>query len=84
MTDLHIHHTRLTPQMRSVLERMARAGHPPLHTRSPPEARIAYQAGADVMEVPKAALARVEDLLIPSRDGAQLPARRRAAEGWAT
>lgn len=75
MTDLHIHHTRLTPQMRSVLERMARAGHPPLHTRTPQEARIAYQAGADVLEVPKAALARVEDLQIPTRDGAQLPAR---------
>ena len=75
MTDLHIHHTRLTPQMRSVLERMARAGHPPLHTRTPQEARIAYQAGADVLEVPKAALAWVEDLQIPTRDGAQLPAR---------
>lgn len=61
--------------MRSVLERMARAGHPPLHTRTPQEARIAYQAGADVLEVPKAALARVEDLQIPTRDGAMLPAR---------
>jgi acetyl esterase len=75
LTDLHIHHTRLTPQMRSVLERMARAGHPPLHTRSPQEARAAYQAGADVLEVPKAALARVEDLHIPARDGHALPAR---------
>ena len=61
--------------MRSVLERMARAGHPPLHTRSPQEARAAYQAGADVLEVPKAALARVEDLHIPARDGHALPAR---------
>ena len=61
--------------MRSVLERMARAGHPPLHTRSPQDARLAYQAGADVLEVPKAALARVEDLQIPARDGHALPAR---------
>ena len=61
--------------MRSVLERMARAGHPPLHTRSPEDARRAYQAGADVLEVPKAALARVEDLHIPARDGHALPAR---------
>ena len=75
MTNLHIHHTRLTPQMRSVLERMARAGHPPLHTRTPQEARIAYQAGADVLEVPKAVLARVEDLHISARDGHALPAR---------
>src|SRR5690606_7328267 len=61
--------------MRNVLERMARAGHAPLHTRSPPDARAAYQAGADVLEVPKAALARVEDLQIPARDGHVLPAR---------
>ena len=79
MTDLHLHHTRLTPQMRSVLQRMARAGHPPLHTRSPQDARAAYQAGADVLEVPKAALARVEDLHLPARDGHALPARLYAA-----
>ena len=79
MTDLHLHHTRLTPQMRSVLQRMARAGHPPLHTRSPQDARAAYQAGADVLEVPKAALARVEDLHIPARDGHALPGRLYAA-----
>ena len=61
--------------MRSVLERMARAGHAPLHTRSPQDARVAYEAGAGVLEVPKAALARVEDLRIPARDGHALPAR---------
>ena len=44
MTDLHIHHTRLTPQMRGVLQGMARAGHPPLHTRTPEDARKAYEA----------------------------------------
>ena len=61
--------------MRSVLERMARAGHAPLHTRTPQEARVAYQAGADVLEVPKAVLTRVEDFDIPARDGHALPAR---------
>ena len=61
--------------MRSVLERMARAGHPPLHTRSPQDARTAYQAGADVLEIPKATLARVENLHIPARDGHAIPAR---------
>ena len=61
--------------MRSVLLGMARAGHAPLHTRSPQDARIAYQAGADVLEVPKATLPRVEDFHIPARDGAALPAR---------
>lgn len=75
MTDLHIHHTRLTPQMRGVLQGMARAGHPPLHTRTPEEARKAYEAGAGVLEVPKAALPRVEDFHIPARDGYRMPAR---------
>lgn len=75
MTDLSLHAHRLTPQMRSVLERMARAGHPPLYTRTPQDARKAYAAGADVLEVPKAALPRVEDFTIPARDGHALPVR---------
>ena len=61
--------------MRSVLERIARAGQPPLHTLSPAYARLAYEVGAGVLEVPKASLARVEDLRIPTRDGQTLPAR---------
>lgn len=68
-------HARLTPQMRSVTERMVRAGRPPLHTLTPVQARAAYELGAGVLEVPKAVLARVEDLHIPARDGARLPAR---------
>ena len=61
--------------MRSVLDRMARAGHPPLHTLSPQHARVAYEAGAGVLEVPKVTLAGVEGLLSPARDGHALPAR---------
>lgn len=61
--------------MRGVLERMARAGQPPLHTLSPAQARLAYEIGSGVLDVPKAALARVEDLRIPTRDGQALPAR---------
>lgn len=75
MSGLNLHRTRLTPQMRSVIERMARAGHPPLHTRSPQDARAAYEAGAGVLELPKVTLARVQDLSIPARDGHELPAR---------
>ena len=61
--------------MRSVLERMARAGQPPLHTLTPAQARVAYEIGSGVLEVPKAPLPRVEDFHIPTRDGAELPAR---------
>ena len=61
--------------MQGVLDRMERAGRPPLHTLSPEQARAAYAAGAGVLELPKAALPRVEDLHIPARDGHALPAR---------
>jgi acetyl esterase len=65
----------LTPAMRSVIDRMARAGHPPLHTLPPLEAKAAYAKGCDVLEVPRAPLARVQDVLVPARDGAHLHAR---------
>lgn len=73
--ELHLHRTRLTKAMYSVLERMHRAGGPPLHTLTPDQARAAYEVGAGVLEVPKAPLARVEDFSIPARDGYALPAR---------
>lgn len=61
--------------MRDVLRRMARAARTPFHHLTPAQARAAYEAGAGVLEVPKAALARVEELQIPARDGTALPAR---------
>lgn len=67
--------TLLTPTMRGVLDRIARAGHPPLHTLSPAQAKAAYEAGAGVLELPSQALARVEDLRIPTRDGVGVAAR---------
>lgn len=69
----------LTPQMRAVLSGMARAARPALHTLTPEAARAAYEAGAGVLELNPAALARVQDLAIPARDGAMLPARLYAA-----
>jgi acetyl esterase len=65
----------LTPAMRDVLRRVARAARPPFHTLTPTQARAAYAAGADVLEIAKPALARVEDLQIPARDGHALRAR---------
>ncbi|MDF2463211.1 MAG: alpha/beta hydrolase [Ramlibacter sp.] len=66
---------QLTPAMRSVLERMNRAGYVPMYTQAPHEAKAAYEAGSGVLEVPKVPLVRVEDFEIPARDGAALPAR---------
>ncbi len=61
--------------MRLVLERIARAGQAPMHTLPPAQARAAYEAGAQILEVPRAELARVEDRHIPARDGHPMPAR---------
>jgi len=65
----------LTPAMRDVLGRMARAERPPFHTLSPLAARSAYEAGSGVLEITKPVLARVEDFSLPARDGHALPAR---------
>ena len=65
----------LTPAMRSVLERITRAGRPPLHALSPEQARAAYETGAGVLELPPHKHPRVEALLIPTRDGHTLAAR---------
>jgi acetyl esterase len=64
-----------------VIERMARAGHVPLHALSPQQARAAYAAGAGVLDIPPHKLARVEDFTIPARDGQALPARLYAPSG---
>ncbi|MBS0300587.1 MAG: alpha/beta hydrolase [Proteobacteria bacterium] len=61
--------------MRLLLERMARAPYPPLHTLSAQAAKQAYEKSAGVLEVPKPELARVHDLVITARDGAALRAR---------
>ena len=78
-------HPRLTPAMRTVLERRARVSAPPLHTLPPVQARAAYEAASGVLEVPRANLCRVEDFTVPARDGHPLPAvsaYRRAGSGW--
>lgn len=65
----------LTPVMRGVLDRMARAGHVPMHALTPAQARQVYETGAGVLDVPPHPLPRVEDLVIPTRDGHSVPAR---------
>ena len=68
----------LTTAMQGVLARMARldrSKRPHLQHLTPLEAKAAYAAGADVLEIPKQTLARVEDFTLPARDGHALPAR---------
>jgi acetyl esterase len=65
----------LTPAMTRVLERIRRAGRPPFHTLGAQAARAAYEAGAEVLDLPRAPLAVVENLTLAGR-----PARRYAVD----
>lgn len=65
----------LTPQMAGLLTRIQRAGRPPLHALTPVQARLAYEAGAEVLDLPRTPLARVQALQLPGGDGAPRPAR---------
>ncbi len=65
----------LTPAMHGVLDRMARAGQMPLHALTPVQARLAYEVGAGVLEVPAHKLHRVESFTVPARDGVEVPVR---------
>jgi acetyl esterase len=70
----------LTPAMRGVLQAMARAGRAPLHSLTPAQAKAAYAAGAQVLEVPARRMARLEDFSVPARDAYPLPVRLYAPE----
>lgn len=65
----------LTPATLKVVDSIARAGHVPMHAMSPAQAKAAYAAAANVLELPVQKLARVEDFTIPARDGHSIPAR---------
>jgi acetyl esterase len=52
----------LTPRMAELLTRIQRAKRPPFHSLTPREARIAYRMGAEILDLPRAPLARVEDV----------------------
>jgi len=61
--------------MAAVLERIRRAGRPPFHRQTPAEARAAYELGAEVLDLPRAPLARVEELTLRGGDGQPCRAR---------
>ncbi len=61
--------------MAALLHRIRRAGRPPFHTLTPVAARAAYAAGAEVLDLPRAPLARVEALTLPAADATPLAAR---------
>ena len=80
------HHHRnplalLTPTMHKVLERMHRAQKIPMHAMSPQQARAAYAAAADVLDIPPQATERVESFSVKARDGFDIPVRLYAPTG---
>jgi len=71
----------LTPTMHRVLERMHRAQRVPMHALTAPQARAAYAAAADVLDIAPPALARELDLQVSARDGYAIPVRLFAPTG---
>jgi acetyl esterase len=71
----------LTPPMRGLLDRIARARARPFHTLTPREARLAYAAAAEVLDLPRATLPVVRDVELPGGDGQPRPARLYAHRG---
>ena len=64
---MHLPTRLLTPAMSGVLDRVRRANRPPFHALTPRQARIAYEAGAEILDLPRAPLPRVEDLELGGR-----------------
>lgn len=75
MNDAATRPAEYTPTMRLLLQRMARAGHPPLYMLPAPVARMAHEKTAGILEIAPPAMARVEDLDIPTRNGGEIGAR---------
>lgn len=65
----------LAPSMRLLLQRMARAPNVPLYQLNADDAKRAYAASAEILEVRKPQLARVQTLHFSNRDGDRLAAR---------
>jgi acetyl esterase len=57
----------LTPAMSGVLDRIRRADRPPLHAMTPAQARASYEAGAEILDLPREVLPRVEALQLGGR-----------------
>ncbi|MCU0969916.1 MAG: alpha/beta hydrolase [Rubrivivax sp.] len=61
--------------MSGLLERIRRAQRTPWHAMTPQAARAAYTAAAEVLDLPRARLQRVEEIAVPGGDGGPRPAR---------
>ncbi|HEX3634974.1 MAG TPA: alpha/beta hydrolase [Paraburkholderia sp.] len=65
----------LNPKIEQVLDMIARAKRPQLHDLTPQQARASYEKSAPILEIASAPMFSVEDLQVPTRDGATIRAR---------
>jgi acetyl esterase len=61
--------------MAGLLHRIERARHTPLHALTPQQARAAYAATAEILDLPRTPLRRVLDFAVTAKDGVPLSAR---------
>ncbi|SIT39434.1 Carboxylesterase NlhH [Paraburkholderia ribeironis] len=65
----------LNPKIELVLDMIARAKRPHYHQMSAQQARASYEKSAPILEIPDAPMFTLEDLRIPTRDGATIRVR---------
>lgn len=65
----------LNPKIEQVLDMIARAKRPKLHEMTAQAARASYEKSAPILEIASAPMFAVEDLRVPTRDGATIRAR---------
>jgi len=77
MSSHHINpHSRLAPAARLLIERIERAGRPPMQALSPAQAREFYNIGGPLLDLqPAPHVDRVQNITVPVRDGHHCPAR---------
>ena len=73
----HPHHPThaLHPAMRQLMDRIHRAGHPPMQAMTPAQARAFYEAGAPLLDIAPPHIQQVRDLVLDLPLGVKLPAR---------
>lgn len=65
----------LNPKLEQVLDMIARAKRPQYHELTAQQARASYEKSAPILEIASAPMFALEDLQVPTRDGATIRAR---------
>jgi acetyl esterase len=65
----------LDPQVAQLLDLIARARRPSIHTMDPVDAKIAYEKSAPILDLPPAPVHALEDFYVTARDGHAVPVR---------